>query len=54
MAALKNTGQMAMVFLPGLLLAGCQALPEGASCLSLDGRPLFPVAPVEVELARWR
>lgn len=45
MAALKSTGQMALVFLPGLLLAGCQALPEGASCLSLDGRPLFPVAP---------
>lgn len=41
MAALKNT----KVFLLGLLVAGCQTLPEGAACLSLDGRPLFAVAP---------
>jgi len=47
MAALKNT-----LFLPGLLVAGCRSLPEGAACMSLDGRPLFPVAPAAGARAR--
>ncbi|HEU4418301.1 MAG TPA: hypothetical protein VFT55_05140 [Planctomycetota bacterium] len=45
MAALKNLKNAAKVAAIGLLVAGCQALPEGAACWSLDGRPLTAVAP---------
>lgn len=42
MAALKNL-KAARVIPIALLVAGCQALPKGAACWSLDGRSLVPV-----------